>query len=285
MRRFCPGRIVFVLVVLAVLLLLAAVSCGNDRSAVILDTVGQGTVSKSPDQDLYAPGTQITVTATPETGWAFDYWVTEGADNYLRDNPYTFTMWQEGRDWVWTAHFVELTPYALIVSVVGQGTVAKSPDQEGYYPGTQITLTATPNNGWVFDYWDGDNIDAVVHDNPLTVTMLNDGEDKHLIAYFVQKNKPSPVTTLPPVTTIPVTTTAQVYTLSVSKEGDGTVSKSPDQASYAPGTVVTLTATPAARYYFDGWTDSNGNPYSANPLTVTMDGNKSYKATFSWIVQ
>ncbi|WP_345162583.1 InlB B-repeat-containing protein, partial [Pontibacter saemangeumensis] len=58
-----------------------------------------------------------------------------------------------------------------------------------------------------------------------------------------------------------------------------TVSKSPNQSSYAAGTEVTLTAAPAAGYVFSGWTgDASG---TANPLKLTMDTNKSVTANFS----
>ena len=61
----------------------------------------------------------------------------------------------------------------------------------------------------------------------------------------------------------------------------GTVVRSPDLSSYPSGTTVTLTATPAADYLFMGWSgDLTG---TANPATITVDGNKSITATFTRI--
>ena len=60
---------------------------------------------------------------------------------------------------------------------------------------------------------------------------------------------------------------------------NGTVTKNPDQANYNYGTSVTLTATPSAGYLFVNWTgDATG---STNPLTLTMNGNKSITANFA----
>ncbi|HEX7507383.1 MAG TPA: malectin domain-containing carbohydrate-binding protein [Polyangia bacterium] len=59
---------------------------------------------------------------------------------------------------------------------------------------------------------------------------------------------------------------------------NGTVSKNPDQATYVAGTVVSLTATPAAGYVFAGWSGSASG--TANPLSVTMDGKKTITANF-----
>jgi hypothetical protein len=66
-------------------------------------------------------------------------------------------------------------------------------------------------------------------------------------------------------------------TLSVTASG-GTINTSPAQASYAPGTQVTLTAVPRSGYRFVNW--QNGASGSANPITVTMNSNLSVQAKF-----
>jgi uncharacterized repeat protein (TIGR02543 family) len=67
------------------------------------------------------------------------------------------------------------------------------------------------------------------------------------------------------------------FTLTTSAT-NGTVTKSPDQTTYAAGTVVSLTATPAVGYVFTGWSGSASG--TANPLSVTMDGKKTLTANF-----
>jgi hypothetical protein len=73
-------------------------------------------------------------------------------------------------------------------------------------------------------------------------------------------------------TTVTATFTDNHYTLTVNVVGSGTVAKSPDQATYHYGDVVTLTATPAA-----GWTFSGFSP--ASPVTIA--GNTTVTATFA----
>lgn len=71
------------------------------------------------------------------------------------------------------------------------------------------------------------------------------------------------------------------YTLSVTTNpaAGGTVTNSPSGSSFTPGTIVTMTATAATGYTFSGWSGAvNG---TTNPITVTMDGNKSVTATFT----
>jgi uncharacterized repeat protein (TIGR02543 family) len=80
-----------------------------------------------------------------------------------------------------------------------------------------------------------------------------------------------------------VTIPAGNYTLAVaaSPTAGGTVTKSPNSSYYASGASVTVTATPAAGYQFDGWAgDATGK---TSPLTVTMNANKSISANFSRI--
>ncbi|MDQ3290874.1 MAG: CotH kinase family protein, partial [Bacteroidota bacterium] len=69
------------------------------------------------------------------------------------------------------------------------------------------------------------------------------------------------------------------YSLSVAIVGNGTVTKSPNQATYASGTNVTLTATPASGYKFSSWSGAASG--TANPITVSMTSNKSVTATFT----
>ncbi len=69
------------------------------------------------------------------------------------------------------------------------------------------------------------------------------------------------------------------YSLTINTVGNGTVVKNPDQGTYQSGTNVELTATPNSGWVFSGWSgDASG---STNPLSVTMDGNKTVTATFT----
>lgn len=69
------------------------------------------------------------------------------------------------------------------------------------------------------------------------------------------------------------------YNLIVDVVGDGSVTKNPDAATYTYGTIVELTALPAAGRLLDHWEgDAVG---SDSPLQVTMDGGKSITAVFS----
>ncbi len=74
------------------------------------------------------------------------------------------------------------------------------------------------------------------------------------------------------------TATATSYKLSISKTGKGTVTQTPAGTTFAPGTVVTLTATPDAGSPWVGW--SGGVVSKSQTIKVTMNSNLSLTANF-----
>jgi hypothetical protein len=73
--------------------------------------------------------------------------------------------------------------------------------------------------------------------------------------------------------TLSVNQAMYALTLHAMGNGAGDIALNPPGGSYLPGTVVTLTASPAAGSVFTGWAgDATG---MANPVTVTMTGDKN----------
>jgi hypothetical protein len=75
--------------------------------------------------------------------------------------------------------------HTLTVTVVGHGTVSKSPDQPSYNAGSMVNLTANPDPGYALSAWSGD---ASGNANPLSVTM---NADKNITATFVDTVGPT----------------------------------------------------------------------------------------------
>lgn len=146
------------------------------------------------------------------------------------------------------------TGYSLTTSATAGGNVTLNPAGGVYANGTNVTATAVPLAGFVFSGWSGA---ASGTSNPVTVLV---NSDKSLHATFV-----------------PSTTTQ--YTLATSTTGSGQIQLNPAGGTYPQGSQVTATAVPAAGYTFTGW--SGAATGTSNPVTITMNGNKSLVANFT----
>ncbi|HWQ22255.1 MAG TPA: stalk domain-containing protein [Clostridia bacterium] len=121
--------------------------------ALTVDVSGLGSVSRAPDQASYALGTAVQLTADPAPGWEFAGWT---GDVTTVMNPVSIVI---GGAHALVAQFepsaASLTS-SLHMSVVGEGSVACSPDREKFEPGETVELRATPATGWRFAEWQGD---------------------------------------------------------------------------------------------------------------------------------
>jgi len=73
----------------------------------------------------------------------------------------------------------------LDITIVGQGTVAKNPDLATYPYGTEVTLTATPDPGWVVSEWSVSGCDGT------TCTVIMYG-DQSVIVTFTEYTEYTP---------------------------------------------------------------------------------------------
>ena len=147
--------------------------------------------------------------------------------------------------------------FTLTTNVSGSGSVSRNPNAASYAAGTVVTLTATPAAGFQFSGWSGDLSGSA---NPNTITM---SANRTVTATFTPTGTGGP------------------FTLSVSVTGSGTVTRSPNQATYPAGTVVTLSATAGAGFRFVNWSGDLAG--TANPATITMNGNRSVVANFAQV--
>ncbi|MDX9972605.1 MAG: PKD domain-containing protein, partial [FCB group bacterium] len=155
-------------------------------------------------------------------------------------NPLNLTM---NEDKAVTAVFVQT--HSLSITIEGDGSV--EPSGGAYDIGTPITLTAVPDAGWHFERWEGALTGST---NPAELVM---DADKAVTAVFVNS-----------------------YTLTTASVGNGTVT--PASGSYPVGDPVSVTAVPAEGWVFDHWEGAATG--SLNPVSVTMDGNKTVTAVF-----
>ncbi len=102
-----------------------------------------GTISGAESGKQYYEGTALTLTATPNQGYAFAQW-----SDGNTDNPRTITVTQDS---TLTATFA-LTQHTITL-VAENGTISGATSGTKYDYGTELTLTATGNTGYTFSQW------------------------------------------------------------------------------------------------------------------------------------
>ena len=165
----------FVLSTLALLLSLPGlVGCGPQTYILTTDVSPPGAGSVSPSGGEYDSGLTVTLAATPDTGYTFDYWSGSAAGTTPTT---TITM---DSDKSVTAYFNEVQTYTLTTNVSPLGAGSVSPSGGEYDSGLTVTLAATAASGYTFDYWSG----SAAGTTPTTTITMD--SDKSVTAYFTE---------------------------------------------------------------------------------------------------
>jgi len=232
---------------------------------------GEGTVSSSPGgidcgsdcSQEYQANTQVSLTATPESGYDFVSWSgacsgNGGCSVSLSSNQSVTALFEQ-----------EVTPelFPLSVSVNGSGVITSSPAgiscgsncTQEFSDGTSVQLIASPSSGFEFVSWSG----ACSGSSSCSVNMTS---AMSVIALFEEQN-------------------SGTFQLVTSVVGNGNITSTPTgiecgidcSESYDADTVVTLIANADLDNSFNGWSGAcTGN----SSCTVTMDTIKNVTAEF-----
>ena len=206
-------------------------------------TVNGGHGIISPASGYFATSSTVLLSATPDTHYFVNSW--NGTDNdssTSTSNSVTMLM-----DRSITVEFE--FGYAIKTLFDGKGSITTSSSRSHYTPGEQVTLEAVPQSGWMFDHWTGDLVGST---NPVELTVIRDMTVK---AIFSKR-----------------------AALSIIKIGQGTVTSDPTGLLCAINAQVTMTAKPAEGWSFRKWSGELDS--STNPITITMDKDKTIQAEF-----
>ena len=234
--------------------------CGYTAPSVTSYTVtltndGNGTASASATSA--AAGTEITLTAVPNTGYHFKEWKVISGSMTITNNK--FTMPAENVEVKAVFEKDAPTTCSLTTQVNGgNGTISAS--KTGLTAGSTETITFTPDAGYEIDTVTVNGTATSVSGNTLNVTM--------------NENK-----------TVVVTYKAVEYNITVT-DGKATVDAGSEISKAAQGTIVTLTANAApSGKVFDKWEVVSGGITLADvnsaTTTFTMPASAvSVKATY-----
>ena len=209
-------------------------------------TLNGSSPKSSYSEDLFY-GSEATISAIPPSNSEFGGWTLNGT-LVSSELDYTFTVTQDAE---YVATFIK---DACTITV--EATEGGSATGGGTYNAKQtVELTATADNGYVFDSW---TINGTVVSTQPTYSLYVTATQT-VVAHFLQI----------PDNSVIVTATAST---------GGTVSGG---GSYRSGTEVTLTATPVNEYYyFVNWTSGTDTLSDDNTITFTATGDATIVANF-----
>ncbi|MEN6624688.1 MAG: DUF1349 domain-containing protein [Candidatus Sumerlaeia bacterium] len=231
----------------------------EDAKTLTVATAGSGSVATSPTLTAYPIGTTVTLTAQPSACWSFDHW---SGDAGGTANPARIVI---DANKLVTATFAEFIGDIAIQAGRRSAVVTWTTDR----PATgrvDYGLTSALELGAAGD-------DTLTTQHSLTLSNLADAT-----TYLCRITSTAETGEAQSAELSLTTPTLVDYTLTVGADGGGTVTLSPDQASYAAGTSVTLTAIANAGWRFSGWSGGLSGP--ANPAAIAMTTNTTVAALF-----
>ena len=204
-----------------------------------------------------AEGASVTFTAEPDTGYEVEQWSVNGTPvSGETDSTYTYTAGSAG-----VVITVAFRPVEYTVSWTAEhGTVTAdgySGSAASIRGGTQVTFTAAPHNGYVFDHWtiDGETLTNETATLRWTVPTGQEATMEYAIEAVFTEN----------------TTT---YSVTYDASGGGTITAEGHEASPATvtyGQSITFTAVPAEYGYVKEWrVDGVPVPNSSNKTSYTL---------------
>ncbi len=138
---------------------------------------GHGTATASPT--TAADGTAITLSSTPDAGYAFKEWQVESGGVTITNNAFTMPS-----SHVKVKAIFEVA-YTITMTDDGHGSATTSHDTATV--GTEITLTATPDNGYVFKEWQVESGGVTVANSNSSTTTFNMGTSNVSIKAIFEK--------------------------------------------------------------------------------------------------
>ncbi len=209
---------------------------------------GGGTTTPAVGVQTCDSGTVVNISATPAAGYRFVKWICGTATSTFQS---TKTTMNANR--TLTAVFLKTYTLTMAVSPVGGGATTPAVGVQTCDSGTVVNISTTPAAGYRFVKWICGTATSTFQS---TKTTMN--ANRTLTAIF-QKT--------------------YTLTMAVSPEGGGTTTPAVGVQTCDSGTVVNISATPAAGYRFVKWICGTATSTFQSTKT-TMNANRTLTAIF-----
>ena len=227
---------------------------------ITVTTEGNGTASASPAKA--AAGTEITLTATPNTGYHFKEWQVISGNVTIKDDKFLMpdsnvevkAIFEEDAPPAPTEHTVTVTSS-------GNGTASASPAKA--VAGAEITLSATPDKGYHLKEWQVISGGVSIKDNKFLMPDSN----VEVKAIFEEDAPPAPTNPAKPSISVTGTYTYNGFehTATVSGYDPATMDISGNTATDAGDYIVSVTSKTGK--WADGSTEAATAAWSIGKAT------------------
>ena len=205
---------------------------------VTVTTEGGGTASASPAKA--AAGTEITLTATPNTGYHFKEWQVISGNVTIKDDKFLMPDSNVEIKAIFEKDAPPTpTEYTVTVTSSGNGTASASPSKA--VAGAEITLSATPDKGYHLKEWQVESpTGLVITNNKFTMPDSN----VEVKAIFEEDVPPAPTNPAKPSISVTGTYTYNGFehTATVSGYDPATMDISGNTATDAGDYIVSVTS-------------------------------------------
>ena len=208
-----------------------------------------GEVTVTPLKKGYKKGEIVILTAKPDGEHRFTEW--KGSVN-MQENPCTVTV---NGSMTILAHFTAIPKYKLTVSAgMGGKIVNNAGEKTEFLEKEKCVLTAEADAGYEFMRWEGD---VESENNKLYLTFE---KDYQIHARFKE--------------------VADIYTVTISKSGNGQIIRSSTKAHYAHNERLTLQAKAEPGWIFKQWNGVSEAQKYEREIEVKVNTHKSISAEF-----
>ena len=253
----------------------------QDHYVLSVTSVGNGAVTRLPDQPTYLYGDAVDLTAVPGPNWTFSGWSGDAAGSA---NPITIVM--NGNKAVTASFTARMVPDVHVLYPNGGEILVVGSDYKFAWDAvdstgiTGVDLSLSRDSGATYE--------SIATSVPNTGSFVweagrpcgNTGPEPRFSAKFrvVAHNTGGNSSTDESDAPFAIYDLNPPHTLGVTVVGKGTVLRDPDLPVYDNGTSVTLTATPVPGWTFVSWSGDTSS--DSNPLVLEMAHNMNIVAKF-----
>ena len=146
-------------------------------------TSENGKIVLDPDQPWYLPGTEVSIRAVGDLGYAFEAW---GGDLSGTENPIVVSM---DNDLNLSASYVSVPTYK-VRTAADHGSIVLEPSGGEYSEGVELTVLYKKEFGYKLDEWSGDlsgseNPQTIVVDADKDITALTEFTGDAITSYAI----------------------------------------------------------------------------------------------------